>query len=141
VNDILIIDGIQQILWPVHCVQETKGAEFHPSLNTKKISKVIYKGTEKNIDSYSAFFDNAKARKTDLEEYLQMQNIKTLYVMGLATDYCVKYTCLDAVSLGFETLMVEDACRGVELVAGDIVRALEEMRAKGVKIVRMQEIK
>lgn len=141
VNDILEIEGIQQILWPVHCVQNTPGSDFHPDLKTRKISKIIYKGTDKTIDSYSAFFDNAHLRKTDLQEYLQMQNVKTIYVMGLATDYCVKYTCLDAIHLGFKTFMIEDACRGVELVAGDIVRALEEMRAAGVQIVRMEEMK
>lgn len=140
VNDILEIDGIQQILWPVHCVQNTPGAEFHPDLKTDKISKIVYKGTNKQIDSYSAFFDNAHLRKTDLQDYLEKQNIQTIYVMGLATDYCVKYTCIDAMHLGFKTYIIEDACRGVELVAGDIVRAIDEMRAAGVQVVRMGEI-
>ncbi|HEX2549134.1 MAG TPA: bifunctional nicotinamidase/pyrazinamidase [Gammaproteobacteria bacterium] len=140
VNDILEIDGIKQILWPDHCVQNTKGADFHPDLFTQKISKIIYKGTDKHIDSYSAFFDNAHLRETDLKDYLHAKNIKKLYFMGLATDYCVKYSCLDAVDLGFETYFIEDACRGVELVFGDVALAIEAMKAKGVKVIRVQDV-
>jgi nicotinamidase/pyrazinamidase len=141
VNDILEINGIRQILWPDHCVQNTKGADFHPDLLTTHISKIIYKGTDKNIDSYSAFFDNGHLRETDLKNYLHDRNIKKIYIMGLATDYCVKYTCLDAVELGFETYFIEDACRGVQLVEGDIVRAIEEMKTKGVHILHMKDMK
>lgn len=140
INDILEINGVKQVLWPVHCVQETHGAEFHRDLLKDKISKIIYKGTDKNIDSYSAFFDNARLRETELRQYLQEKNIQQVFIMGLATDYCVKYSCLDAVSLGFETYLIEDACRGIDLVAGDIVRALDEMKEKGVHIIRVKDM-
>lgn len=133
-GDVLIINGIEQILWPDHCVQNTKGAEFHPGLDTSKINKIFLKGTDKNIDSYSTFFDNAHLRNTGLAAYLREQQINDIYIMGLATDYCVKYSCHDAVKLGFNTHIIVDACRGIELHEGDIAAALDEMRGEGVKI-------
>jgi len=140
INDILVINGVQQVLWPVHCVQNTPGAEFHRNLSTDKINKIVFKGTDKDIDSYSAFFDNARLRETDLKNYLQEKNIRKVFIMGLATDYCVKYSCLDAVALGFETYLIEDACRGVELIEGNIARAIDEMKEKGVHIIRVKDI-
>lgn len=140
VNDVLLINGIEQILWPIHCVQETRGAEFNPELETSRINKIFFKGTDKNIDNYSTFFDNAHLRKTGLEDYLHEQHVNDIYIMGLATDYCVKYSCRDAVKLGFNTYIIEDACRGVELHEGDIVKSLEEMQAEGVKVIRTMDI-
>ena len=99
------------------------------------------KGTEKGIDSYSGFFDNGHRRATGLEEYLRSKGIDRVYVLGLATDYCVKYTALDARRLGFETIVVEDGCRGVELQPGDVARAMEEMREAGVKVVQSSDLK
>ena len=93
--------GLKQILWPVHCVQGTQGAEFDPGLDTSKIEKIFYKGVEKNIDSYSAFFDNGHRRETGLQAYLHERGVRDLYVAGLATDYCVKYSVLDAAKMGF----------------------------------------
>lgn len=136
VGDKIMIEGQQQILWPVHCVQGTKGSDFHPGLDCSLIDEIFYKGTDKNIDSYSAFFDNAHLRATGLADYLRKEEVQSIYIMGLATDYCVKYSCRDAVKLGFNTHIIEDACRGVELKSGDIKAALEEMQAEGVKIVR-----
>lgn len=140
VGDLMDVNQVPQILWPNHCVQESPGSEFHPRLNTTRISHIIYKGTDKNIDSYSAFFDNAHLRETGLTSYLRELGVETIYILGLATDYCVKYTCRDAVALGFDTYVIEDACRGVELKPGDIKAAFAEMRNEGVHVVRSYSI-
>ena len=129
-----------QVLWPDHCVQESRGAEFHPALETQHIHKIIFKGTDRQIDSYSAFFDNAHLRATGLGDYLRAQQVAEVYIMGLATDYCVKYSVLDAVELGFKVFLVKDACRGVELRTGDTAMAIAEMEAAGVRFVRVREI-
>lgn len=135
VGDVICVDGLNQVLWPVHCLQNSKGAEFHVDLNTEKIKKVFHKGIDKKIDSYSAFFDNAHKRSTGLSDYLYEQNINEIYIMGLATDYCVKYTALDAIHLGLITNVIIDGCRGVELQAGDTEKAITEMVKAGVVIV------
>jgi nicotinamidase/pyrazinamidase len=140
VGESVLLNGIEQILWPVHCVQESKGAAFHPDLDTSLIERVFYKGSDKDMDSYSAFFDNAYQRDTGLAEYLKGEGVQTVYLMGLATDYCVKYSCLDAVRLGFDTYVIEDACRGVDLKKGDSQAALEEMKDSGVKIIQSQRL-
>ncbi len=140
IGDVVMVENIPQILWPDHCVQEDKGSEFHPKLDTKRIQQVFFKGAEKNIDSYSAFFDNAHLRSTGLADYLRDNGITEIYVMGLATDYCVKYSCLDAIHVGFNVHMIEDACRGVELHDGDIVNAINEMKEAGVKIIKAKEV-
>lgn len=139
-GDVLMIDGIEQILWPDHCIQDTKGAEFHSGLDTSKINKVFLKGTNKKIDSYNVFFDNAHLQNTGLAAYLRDKKINDIYIMGLATDYCVKYSCRDAAELGFNTCVIVDACRGVELHEGDIANALAEMRGEGVKIVYSPDV-
>jgi len=140
VNDIIMLNDLEQILWPDHCVQGTKGADFHTDLDTTRIDKIVHKGTDKDIDSYSVFFDNARLRETDLNRYLQANKITTLYIFGLATDYCVKYSCCDAIELGFQTFLIEDACRGIELTMGDIVKAVDKMRLLGVKIIQSRDI-
>ena len=127
--------GLPQILWPVHCVQGTPGAALHPGLDRSRIARVFPKGTDPSIDSYSGFFDNGRRSSTGLGECLRSQNVTEVHVCGLATDYCVKATALDAASLGFKTHLVEDGCRGVELREGDIRRAIEEMRRQGVVLV------
>jgi len=139
-GDTVDLFGIEQILWPKHCVQNTFGAEFHPNLNVKNINKIIYKGTDTKIDSYSAFFDNGHLRQTELENYLHEQHIADIYVLGLATDYCVKYTCLDGIKLGFNVFLIQDACRGVELKTGDIKTVLNELEIAGVQICNSKEI-
>ena len=135
VGDVITLDGLDQILWPDHCVQGTFGAEFAPGLNTDGIQHVVQKGTDRDIDSYSGFFDNARRKTTDLEAYLRKQDVDEVHLVGLATDYCVKFTALDAVDLGFKTVVIEAGVRGVELTAGDCERALAEMRAAGIQIV------
>lgn len=126
--------------WPVHCVQGSKGAEFVKVLDTSKVVKVFQKGIDKKVDSYSGFFDNDKKKSTGLGEYLKEKNIKGVYIVGLATDYCVKYTALDAVRLGFNTFVIEDACRGVNLKQNDIHNAIQEMQSAGVKIINSKEV-
>ena len=131
--------GLRQMLWPVHCVQGTPGADLHSELNRSGIAQVFHKGDDSAIDSYSGFFDNDHRRSTGLGEYLKSQGVDEVFVCGLATDYCVKFTALDAVELGFKTYLIEDACRGVNVNAGDVERAIEEMRAKGVLVIQADQ--
>lgn len=140
VGEIIIVEGLRQILWPDHCIQNTRGAEFHPNLNVQHLTKVFHKGIDKKIDSYSAFFDNAHRRSTGLSEYLQSIHVTDIYIMGLATDYCVKYSALDAAQLGFDVHVIEDACRGIELNPGDIDLSFQEMRKAGVNIINSKDL-
>lgn len=126
--------GLDQILWPEHCVQGTWGAEFSAELNHEAIQRVIRKGTDPLIDSYSGFFDNARRKGTELESYLRSQHVDEVHLVGLATDYCVKFTALDAVDLGFRTVLLTEGIRGVELNQGDCQRAIDEMRSRGVEV-------
>ncbi len=134
-------DGIEQIMWPEHCVQETLGAEFAPGWKTEKVQKIFYKGTDRNVDSYSAFFDHRRDKATGLEEYLREHQVDTLYVVGLATDYCVLYSVLDALTLGFKAYVVADACRGVDLAPDDSAAALQKMKQAGAVIIELQNFK
>jgi nicotinamidase/pyrazinamidase len=138
-GDRVILNGLEQTLWPVHCVQETPGADFVPALDRSRISHVIQKGTDPMIDSYSGFFDNAHLKATGLAEYLRSQGVVEVFIAGLATDYCVKFTALDALSLGFHPALIEDACRGVNLRPDDVTRSIEEMKSAGVKIKRSSD--
>ncbi|MEN6494027.1 MAG: bifunctional nicotinamidase/pyrazinamidase [Thermoguttaceae bacterium] len=139
-GEVIDLHGLAQILWPVHCVQDSPGAEFHPALDRGRIAEVFRKGVDPEIDSYSGFFDNGHRRSTGLADYLQSHGVREVYIGGLATDYCVKFTALDAVGLGFHTHLIQDACRGVNLAPGDVVQAIDQMRASGVKIVDSTEI-
>ena len=139
-GDMIELGGLPQVLWPNHCVQGSRGAEFHPVLDRSRVTKVFRKGTEPEIDSYSTFFDNAHRKSTGLGDYLREQKITDVYLLGLATDYCVKYSALDAVGLGFKTHVVIDGCRGVELNPGDTKSAVDEMRRAGVEIVTSGEL-
>jgi nicotinamidase/pyrazinamidase len=133
------LGGLPQVLWPAHCMQWTGGAQFHPELDTRRITRVFPKGTDPEIDSYSGFFDNGQRKATGLGDWLKAQRVEEVLVCGLATDYCVKATAIDAVRLGFRTTLVEDACRGVGLQAQDIPAALTAMRQTGVVITTMAE--
>jgi len=128
------LGGLPQVLWPDHCVQGSPGAEFHRDLDRTRVARVFHKGVDADIDSYSGFFDNGHRRSTGLGEYLREQGVTDVFILGLATDYCVKYSALDALKLGFTTHVIEDGCRGVELNPGDVQAALDEMRAAGVQI-------
>jgi nicotinamidase/pyrazinamidase len=126
---------MRQILWPVHCVQNSAGAAFVPALNMKQVAEVFQKGTDAQIDSYSGFFDNGHRKVTGLADFLKARKVTDVFIAGLATDYCVKFTALDAVGLGFKTHLVKEACRGVDLMPGDVAKAVLEMREAGVEIV------
>ncbi len=131
-GDIIDLNGNPQTLWPDHCVRHTDGADFHPTLDTANLYEVIYKGTTPEVDSYSAFFDNDHITDTALDKVLKSLKVKQLFICGLATDYCVKATALDAVELGYITHLVTDACSGVELNPGDAQKAIGEMTSRGV---------
>jgi nicotinamidase/pyrazinamidase len=136
IGDMIDLNGLPQILWPTHCVQNTAGAEFVPALDRSRIAQKFQKGTDPMIDSYSGFFDNGHRKSTGLGEWLTDRKVRSVHVCGLATDYCVKSTVLDARHLGFETAFIEDASRGVELKPGDVAGAIAEMRRAGARIER-----
>lgn len=140
VGEKIQLQGISQILWPVHCVQDSPGAEFAPGWKTNALEHIVYKGTDSKLDSYSGFFDNQHRRATGLEEYLKQRGVTDVYVVGLATDYCVQYSALDARELGFNTFVITDACRAVNLKSGDSQKALKAMAAAGVHIVTMDDL-
>jgi nicotinamidase/pyrazinamidase len=132
--------GLEQILWPVHCVQGTAGAEFSTALDTARIERIFQKGIDPTIDSYSALFDNGHRRATGMVDYLKDRGVDEVHLCGLATDYCVKFTALDARKCGFEVVVLRDACRGVNLRPGDDERALQEMADAGVRVMTSEAI-
>lgn len=134
------LGGLPQVLWPAHCVQNTAGAAFHPRLRTDLIGKVFAKGTDPGIDSYSGFFDNGRRKATGLGDFLASAGAQRLFVLGLATDYCVRATALDARSLGFQVTLVVDGCRAVNLQPGDEGKAIDEMRRAGIVIAHSREL-
>lgn len=132
--DVIDLHGLPQVLWPDHCIQGSKGAQFHPGLKLGPITRVFTKGEDPRVDSYSAFFDNGKRKSTGLSLYLKDHKVTNVYVMGLATDYCVKATALDARALGFPTYLVTDGCRAVNVNPDDGDKAIAEMERFGVKM-------
>ncbi|MFZ2642107.1 MAG: bifunctional nicotinamidase/pyrazinamidase [Verrucomicrobiia bacterium] len=130
------LNGLAQTLWPVHCVQHTPGAELAGTLSRDRIARVFPKGTDAGIDSYSGFFDNGHRKSTGLGEWLKAQGVAEVFVCGLATDYCVKFTALDAAEMGFKTHLIEDASRGVNLCPGDMEKAIEEAKRAGIAVVQ-----
>jgi nicotinamidase/pyrazinamidase len=134
------LHGLPQVLWPVHCVQGTSGAAFHPGLRAEKLTKVVPKGTDATVDSYSGFFDNGRRKGTGLAEHLRGLGATKLVVVGLATDYCVRATVLDALQLGFQVDVASDGCRAVNLASGDGDRALVAMATAGARVVTSTEI-
>ncbi len=140
IGEVIDLNGLSQILWPVHCVQGTPGADLLPGLDRSRVARIFHKGTDPAIDSYSGFFDNGHRKATGLGDYLKEQGVDTVYVMGLATDYCVKFTALDARQLGFKAYLVEDGCRGVNLQPDDVTKAIEEMRRAGVEVVQSTQV-
>jgi len=130
------LNGLEQRLWPDHAVQGSKGAEFVPGLNQSRIARVFKKGTNPEVDSYSGFFDNGQRGDTGLDAYLKEQGVTEVYVVGLALDYCVKFTAMDAERIGFDTTVVVDASRPV----ADGPGAVEAMKAVGVEIVTSDDV-
>lgn len=124
----------EQTLWPDHCVQGTTGADFHPQLNLTRAQLVIRKGFRHGIDSYSTFFENDHETPTGLAGYLRERNIGAITLAGLATDFCVAFSALDAVELGFNTRVRLDLCRGID-VNGSLALMLDKMRQAGVELI------
>jgi nicotinamidase/pyrazinamidase len=139
-GDLVELDGVPQVMWPPHCVQDTDGAGFHPDLRVVDIDHVTRKGTDPAVDSYSGFFDNARRHATGLDAFLKDRDVDEIVVMGLATDYCVRATCLDGAELGYAVTLVEDGCRAVDLAAGDGDLAIAQMAAAGVALAGSVDI-
>jgi nicotinamidase/pyrazinamidase len=139
-GDQIELFGLNQVLWPDHCVQHTTGAEFSKKLATASLDHVVKKGTDILIDSYSGFLDNGKKKETDLHKYLTSKGVDMVFIVGLATDYCVKYTALDAADLGYRTFVVPDATRAVNLQEGDFDKSLEELKLAGVGLITSKEL-
>jgi nicotinamidase/pyrazinamidase len=129
----------EQVLWPDHCVQGSRGAEFHPDLNTDASQLIIRKGFRKSIDSYSAFYENDQLTPTGLKGFLNERNIDRLYIAGLAADFCVKWAVLDGLKEGFEVVVVEDAVKGIDL-NGSLDQAWTEMKKAGAKSMASKQI-
>jgi nicotinamidase/pyrazinamidase len=141
VYEVIDLNGLPQVLWPDHCVQDTPGTAFSMQLSLSLVDRIFVKGTDPSVDSYSGFFDNGRRKATGLGDYLLQQGATEVYVCGLATDFCVKYTALDALSLGFTTYLIEDASRGVNLGPDDVRNAVAEMQAAGIHIIQSAEVR
>jgi nicotinamidase/pyrazinamidase len=128
-------------IWPVHCVQGEQGSAIHEDLFGPEVRKLmdagkiclVQKGVNKDVDSYSGFWDNERKHKTDLDTILKRHKIDEVHLTGIATDYCVKFTALEAVEAGYKVSLIQDACRGVNVAPGDVDRAVEEMKNKGIE--------
>ena len=133
-------DGIGPVLWPDHCVQGEKGADFHPALNTSLADEIIQKGTNPDIDSYSGFLENDKKTETGLARYLKSVGVTRVFVCGLALDYCVYFTAMDGKTLGFDVWFIIDLTRGIDAPEGNISNALETMTKSGIKFVESKTL-
>lgn len=133
------LDGLAQTFWPDHCVQNSEGAALHPLLNQRAIAKTFTKGENPLVDSYSAFFDNGRRQATALNAWLLEHRIAELIIMGLASDYCVKFTVLDALDLGYTVSVITDGCRGVNIQPQDSAEAFMEMAAAGATLYTLDD--
>ncbi|ENV51166.1 Nicotinamidase [Acinetobacter junii CIP 107470 = MTCC 11364] len=133
------LDYGRQVLWPKHCVQGTRDAEFHPHLNIPTAQLIIRKGCHQNIDSYSAFMEADRKTPTGLNGYLREHQINTVFIVGIATDFCVAWTAIDAAELGFDTYVIEDACKAIDL-NGSLQQAWQDMSQKGVHRIEASSI-
>jgi len=136
--DKIILGGLEQVLWPDHCVQGSRGAAFHPGLNLDPAEGIFRKGMNPEIDSYSGFYDNGHKKATGLAGYLQARKVESVYVCGLAGDYCVFYTVKDSLIAGFKTVLIEDATRAIN--KNDFEKAKEEIRQRGGRILNSTEL-
>jgi len=135
-GDVIDLHGLKQELWPDHAVQGSTGAEFVPGLDKTRITRVFQKGMDPEVDSYSGFFDNGQRGDTGLDAFLREQGVTEVFVVGLALDYCVKFTALDAERIGFDTTVIADASRPV----GDGAAAIEALQVAGVMIVPASDV-
>lgn len=134
-----VLDGLPQTFWPDHCVQGSEGAALHPLLRQKAITQVFHKGENPQIDSYSAFFDNGHRQQTALDSWLREHQVNELIILGLATDYCVRFTVLDALELGYQVNVITDGCRGVNLQPQDSAQAFMQMAASGATLYTLAD--
>jgi nicotinamidase/pyrazinamidase len=139
-GDVITVAGEAQGLWPDHCVQGGWGADFHAGLDLKPVHLVVRKGFRAGLDSYSAFFENDRKTATGLEGWIKGLGIDTVIIGGLATDYCVFFSAMDSKKLGFDTIIVEDAVRGVGLPSGSVEKAVAQMRAAGIVFTASGEL-
>jgi len=140
VGDIVDLNGLDQFLWPVHCVQGTTGADFSKALIQENWNKIFQKGMNSEVDSYSGFFDNAKRGDTGLSKFLKENQIERVFICGLALDYCVNFTALDSLNEGFETFLITDATRPVNVMPTDGENSLRELEAAGIKLITSNEL-
>ncbi len=138
--DMMTMPYGEQVLWPVHCVQNSKGAELAAALDLNGTEFNILKGVNPEVDSYSAFYEADGKSKTILADWLKEQDITEVFVCGLATDFCVSWSALDAVKEGFRTFIVEDACRGID-VCGSMSAAKEQWKLKGIEVVQSTSLR
>ena len=138
IYELIDLNGIDQVMWPDHCVQGTKGADFHDDLKLDKIEAIFRKGTNPGIDSYSGFYDNAHLKSTGLSGYLKEKGVTELYFVGLAGDYCVAFSVKDALAEGFTSFLIEDATRAID--AEGFEKAKAEIVEKGGKILNADEV-
>jgi len=138
--DSITIGGITQFLWPEHCIQNSFGFRIHERINIREDAIFITKGSDKYVDSYSGFYDNRKKHSTGLGDLLKKKNVTDTYICGLATDYCVKYTALDSVKYNFNTWVIIDASKAVNMAPADSGKALCEMESKKIKIIFSKEL-
>ncbi len=139
-GEVVVLKKRPQLLWRIHCVQSTRGAELSTALRMNRVNKVLRKGTDAEVDGFSAFFDDGHVLPTGLHDYLKEKKVTDVYVMGLGMEHCVKATALDSVSLGFKTFLIEDACRGWNRTPDDSKNAIEEMQAAGATLIQSREL-
>jgi nicotinamidase/pyrazinamidase len=134
IGEEIVVGKTRQILWPDHCLQNSHGAALAPGLRQDLIEKEFHKGVDPKIDSYSVFFDSARHRSTGLHDYLQEKKISELYFVGVALEYCVFYSVMDALEMGYSVTVIDDACRAINLHANDGEKALQAMQKKGARV-------
>ena len=135
VGEVIDLNGLSQVLWPDHCVQGTKGAELAAALDTRRVAAIFRKGMDVATDSYSAFFDNGHRHDTGLSAYLKAMDVKEIDFAGLATDYCVNFSVLDALAAGFKCRLLLSACRGVNVASDDAAKAVANLQKLGCEVV------
>lgn len=135
---VIDLNGNEQVLWPDHCVQATEGAAFSSELEDRKIEAVFRKGMDREIDSYSGFYDNGRKKNTGMAGYLKDRKISKLYICGIAADFCVYYTAIDGIDLGFEVFIIEDAVRAIDQDGYHV--AMDDFLRKGGKLIQSNQI-
>lgn len=135
-----VLGGVDQVLWPDHCVQNTLGAEFIDGLTTDKIAHTTFKGLDPNVDSYSGFKDNNQSSKTDLDDFLKSKQVDEIYVVGLAADYCVKATAIDGANLDYKTFFIKDLTKAVDPSEESIQKIYSELEKSGVEVISSETI-